>query len=192
MKLKFSAVVVAGAAFVLAACDTTAPTTIQGSASVASNAVESKTSGEGLAQLPAGFTTMAFAFSARVKADGSASGNFTEKYASANGIVDFDGEVTCVGFDPVNNRAWVGGVITRNGSTNPAMQTAIHQVGRDVWFRVVDNGEGSGAANDRTTVYGFTGAGGITTSAQYCATKPWAAGDVNTWAVIEGNIQVKP
>ena len=192
MKQRYIAFAAVGVAFVLTACDTNAPTTIQSNASAASNAVESKTTGEGTAQLPAGFTTMAFAFSARVKADGSASGHFTEKYASANGVVDFDGEVTCVGFDPVNNRAWVGGVITRNGSTNPAMQTAIHQVGRDVWFRVVDNGEGSGAANDRTTVFGFTGAAGITTSAQYCAVKPWAAGDANTWAVIEGNIQVKP
>jgi len=60
------------------------------------------------------------------------------------------------------------------------------------WFRVVDNGEGGGAVDDRLTVLGFEGGAGILTSAQYCATKAWTPGDVNTWAVIDGNIQVNP
>jgi hypothetical protein len=60
-----------------------------------------------------------------------------------------------------------------------------------VWFRVVDNGEGQGAV-DRTTVFGFEGGGGIATSEDYCAMQLWTANDANTWAVVNGNIQVRP
>jgi hypothetical protein len=83
--------------------------------------------------------------------------------------------------------------VTENNSTDPNFQTAIHQVGRDVWFRVIDNGEGAKAsAADRSTVLGFTGAAGFQTSADYCAGKPWPAGDANTFPVVDGNIQVRP
>lgn len=64
-------------------------------------------------------------------------------------------------------------------------------MGRDVWFRVVDHGEGESAA-DRTTVFGFEGAAGFVTSADFCAGRPWAANDARTWAVVEGNLQVLP
>jgi hypothetical protein len=67
---------------------------------------------------------------------------------------------------------------------------AIHQPGRDVWFRVVDNGEG-GDQVDRTTVFGFEGAAGFITSEAYCLGQPWAAGDANTWPVASGNIQTR-
>ncbi|HUF27491.1 MAG TPA: hypothetical protein VMM18_10985 [Gemmatimonadaceae bacterium] len=156
-----------------------------------SRAVEGITAGGGKAQLPPGFTLLRFAFNAKLHADGSATGRFQQLYESSGGTVDFHGVVTCVSFDAVNGRAWVGGVITQNNSTNAAVQGAIHQVGRDVWFRVVDNGEGESAA-DRTTVFGFEGAAGFITSAAYCAGQPWAANDANTWAVVEGNLQVKP
>jgi hypothetical protein len=176
----------------LAGCESPAPTSISDSSFevMTSRGANTATSGGGFAQLPAGFTLMEFSFNVK-SVPGGARGRFHEHYESAGGIVDFTGEATCVSFDPVNNRAWIGGVVTENNSTHPSMLTAIHEVGRDVWFRVVDNGEGNAAAGDRSTVYGFTGAGGITTSAQYCATQPWTAGDVNTWEVVEGNIQVK-
>lgn len=153
--------------------------------------VVASTSGGGHAQLPPGFSALRFSFTAQLKNDGTALGEFSQRYESAGGSVDFAGTVSCVSFDATNARAWVGGVITRNSSTNPAVQGAIHQPGRDVWFRVVDNGEGQ-APDDRTTVFGFEGAAGFITSADYCAGQPWTAGDVNTWPAIEGNIQVRP
>jgi hypothetical protein len=82
-------------------------------------------------------------------------------------------------------------VITPNRSKNPAAQAAIHQPGRDVWFRVVDNGQVLLAA-DRTTVLGFEGGGGIATSEEYCELRIWAPGDANTWAAVRGNINVRP
>jgi hypothetical protein len=146
--------------------------------------------GGGKAVLPPGFSALSFSFTANQHADGSASGEFHQLYESAGGIVDFRGTVTCLSSDSENGRAWIGGVITQNRSTNPAVQGEIHQPGHDVWFRVVDNGEGNSAV-DRTTVFGFEGGGGITTSAQYCNSQPWTAGDANTWAVASGNIQVR-
>ena len=149
------------------------------------------TSGGGKAQLPAGFSLLNFSFSANLTADGSATGQFRQFYESADGTVDFHGEVTCVSVDAVNHRAWIGGVVTQNNSTDPAARTSRHEVGDEVWFRVVDNGEGQ-SPSDRTTVFGFEpGPGGIITSAEYCARQLWTAGDANTWAVVRGNIQVR-
>jgi hypothetical protein len=160
-------------------------------ATLSLGAVVASTEGGGKAQLPPGFSKLEFSFNAKAKSNGAALGQFRQRYESAGGVVDFSGSVTCVTFDAANNRAWIGGVITANRSTNPAVLTPIHEPGRDVWFRVVDNGEGQ-APDDRTTVFGFEGGGGIITSADYCALQLWAAGDANTWAVVSGNIQVKP
>ncbi len=175
------------------ACET--PTGIESAAMqpvfTRDKAVVASASGGGKAQLPVGFSLLSFAFTANLRGTGGATGHFRQVYESASGIVDFQGTVTCVSFDADNNRAWIGGVITQNNSTHPGVQGAIHQPGRDVWFRVVDNGEGD-SPDDRTTVFGFEGGGGIITSEQYCEAKLWTAGDANTWAVINGNIQVRP
>jgi hypothetical protein len=94
--------------------------------------------------------------------------------------------------DPINRRAWIGGVITENLSEHPSFQTARHQPGHDIWFRVLDTGEGADAPPDRTTFTGFEGDLEIPTSAAYCAMQPWAEGDARTWPVTGGNIQVRP
>jgi hypothetical protein len=134
-----------------------------------------------------------FSFTAVVDGDGTAHGFFRQVRPRNGYVLDFDGEVTCVTFDAINHRAWIGGVIRQNRSTDPALQLAIHQPGRDVWFRTVDYGEGAGApAADRLTVFGFEGSAGITTSPQYCAAQLWPAGDANTFEVLNGNIQMRP
>lgn len=192
--MKLYPVVAAALAVTVAACDSPgrSPTALRGvDANAASQGVTGSATGGGKAQLPPGFSLLRFSLGVVTDGSGNASGQFSQRYVSSGGSVDFHGAVTCVSFDPVNNRAWVGGVITQNNSTNPATLTPIHQVGREVWFRVVDGGEGEGAV-DRTTVYGFEGGGGILTSAEYCQRQLWTAGDANTWAVIEGNIQVRP
>jgi hypothetical protein len=153
--------------------------------------VVASTAGGGQAQLPEGFSALKFSFNAKTTEDGTAFGEFRQRYESVSGSVDFRGRVTCVTFDAANGRAWIGGIITENSSTNPAVLTPIHEPGRDVWFRVVDYGEGQ-APDDRSTVFGFEGSLGIPTSADYCAAQLWAAGDANTWAVVAGNIQVEP
>jgi len=182
------------AAVAMAACEspTASPRKAAGDAASfkSDRGIIAATSGDGSAELPPGFGLVAFSFGANQHFANGGLGTFRQTRTRNGLIIDFAGRVTCVTVDAANNRAWVGGVVTENNSTDPNFRQAIHEVGRDVWFRVVDNGEGANAVADRTTVLGFTGAAGFTTSAQYCAGQPWAAGDVNTFPLVDGNIQV--
>lgn len=129
-----------------------------------------------------------FSMNALAKAAGSAKGEFRHTATLGGQLVDFTGRVTCLAVDPANQRAWIGGVVTTNNSTHPNFTTAIHQVGRDVWFRVHDNGEGGGAV-DRSTFLGFEGAAGIITSAEYCQARIWP-NDGSPF--LTGNLQIRP
>lgn len=149
-----------------------------------------KADGAGNAQLPPGFGVSDFEFDVKQNASGKLQGTFRMSRVRNGLTSDFSGELTCLSVDAENRRAWIGGVVTENRSTDPAQQTAIHQPGQDVWFRVADYGEPGSEIADRTTVLGFKGA--IPTSAAYCATMPWAAGDVNTFPLVAGDIRVKP
>jgi hypothetical protein len=136
-------------------------------------------------------TVVQFSFSAEQRTGGQAGGEFHIAFTDAGFSYDVHGAVICLSVDDVNHRAWIGGVVTRNETTDPDLQQDIHQPGRDVWFRVVDYGEGQSAA-DRTTFYGFEGAAGFLTSPEYCAGRPWPADDARTWPVLQGNISVRP
>jgi hypothetical protein len=93
--------------------------------------------------------------------------------------------------DRVNGRAWIGGEVTRNKSVaEPYASDARFQPGEDIWFRVLDNGQGQ-SSPDRTTFTGFMGDAGFDTSVAYCAGMPWPADDARTHPVSAGNIQVK-
>lgn len=133
-----------------------------------------------------------FAFSAVAHRDGTASGTFHHRTEDSTGTIDFTARVTCVAIDAANRRAWIGGVITENRSTSPGFTTVIHGVGHDIWFRVLDGGEGAGAT-DRTTFVGFESAA-IPTSASYCEQRIWPQDAQNpnlrTWPVTGGNISV--
>ncbi|HYN07226.1 MAG TPA: hypothetical protein VES67_07530 [Vicinamibacterales bacterium] len=133
-----------------------------------------------------------FAFNAVETGNGGAVGQLHYSLLFQGLPVEFYGRVTCFAVDSINHRAWIGGVITGNLSEHPSYTTPRTQVGRDIWFRVVDYGEGAGAPADRSTFVGFEGDRGIITSAEYCAVKLWVDGDVGTQPVIHGNIQVKP
>lgn len=125
-------------------------------------------------------------------ADGSANGSFRYSLVFFGELLEFHGRVTCMTTDAENGRAWIGGVITRNASTHPSWLTDVHEPGDAIWFRVVDYGEGEGVQPDRTTFVGFEGNAGIITSQEYCDRQIWAEGDARTWAVVDGDIQVRP
>jgi hypothetical protein len=185
------------AAVTIAACEspaTSAPRIAASDAASLQNdrGIIAAASGDGQAELPPGFGPIVFSYGANQHFVNGGLGTFRQSRTRNGLLIDFTARVTCVTNDAANHRAWVGGVVTENNSTDPNFQTAIHQVGQDVWFRVVDNGEGANATADRTTTLGFAGAAGFPTSAAYCAGKPWAAGDANTWPVVDGNIQVRP
>lgn len=148
--------------------------------------------GEFLVTIGEGFPGQ-FAFSGVQKsADGTATGNFRYSIVIFGELIEFHGRTTCMTVDPDNRRAWFGGVITRNASTHPGWLTEVHEPGDDIWFRVVDYGEGAGAASDRTTFVGFEGNADIITSEEYCGLQIWPEGDARTWEVTSGNIQVRP
>jgi len=140
-----------------------------------------------------------FSFSALQFADGRAKGQFRYELDLLDGIPDvidggvaaFHGRVTCLSVDLENGRAWVGGVVTKNASTQPFYRDdATTQVGKDIWFRVLDNGQGGQAEADRTTFVGFEGGAGIITSQEYCDEQPWPEDNARTHPVTQGNVQV--
>ena len=139
-----------------------------------------------------GFLDVVFSLNAKHKSDGTGNGQFRFSVELGGLPIDFHGEVICLTVDSVNGRAWIGGVVTQNNSEHPAFTDVIHEPGRDVWFRVLDSGEGDGSDMDRSTFLGFEGAGGIITSEDYCAAAIWPDDNERTSPVIEGNIQVRP
>ncbi|HUF46860.1 MAG TPA: hypothetical protein VMM93_03530 [Vicinamibacterales bacterium] len=161
-----------------------------GGSSAAGNGIVMSATGNGT--YDAG-VIVTFSMNALAKADGSAKGEFRHTTTLGGELIDFTGRVTCMAVDSANGRSWIGGVITENNSTHSSFTGAINQVGRDVWFRVLDSGEGNGVI-DRTTFLGFEGGGGIDTSAEYCEMKIWPNDPPNdrTGPLTSGNIQVRP
>jgi hypothetical protein len=155
----------------------------------ASEGVGSAATGGGhfLVSLVSGPLEVQFGFSAVAKADGSAQGSFHQSYTLEGQTTSYWGSVTCLSVDTVNQRAWIGGVLTKAQSDDPAAR----QVGEDVWFRVVDYDDDDPGQDpaDRSTVFGFTPL--FESSAAYCAGRPWPADDARTWPVIAGNINVR-
>ena len=149
-------------------------------ASAGDSNVATAVTGAGKFELPDG-TVIPFVYVAFKDAAGLVHGHFLQRQPGTLYV----GEVTCLTVDPVNHRAWVGGVIVYSNDPTPD-----HQAGDDVWFRVVDYGQDH-STPDRSTVFGFKGAAGFDTSAQYCAGQPWPAGDARTWPVTHGDIHVR-
>jgi hypothetical protein len=121
-------------------------------------------------------------------------GHFRHRTEDETGTIDFTGEVTCLAVDPLNRRAWIGGVITANRSTSPNFNTLdIHQVGHDIWFRVLDNGHDADEP-DRSTFVGFESVA-IPSSEAYCSMRIWPdvpVPNARTWPVTSGNLVVHP
>jgi hypothetical protein len=183
------------AAFVLvAACDTQEPkpTEIDVSADLAAGPATATGGGHFLITILGGLPGKLGFSTVQVGPGLAAEGQMRIETVLQGEQVEFHGRATCLAVDPENNRAWIGGVVTRNASTHPAFMTEIHEPGKDIWFRVVDYGEGDDAEQpDRTTFVGFEGAAGIITSAEYCEAQIWPDNDERTWAMTAGDIKVR-
>jgi hypothetical protein len=115
--------------------------------------------------------------------DGRVSGQF-QQHQPAFGFT-YKGQVTCFAVDPLNRRAWIGGVLTQSNDPDP-----VTEVGDDAWFRVLDPGNES-AEPDRSTFMGFEQPPpGIVTSEEYCRLKIWPDQNARTWPVVHGNIVI--
>ena len=182
-------------AVLLAACDSPQDPTGPPSGPLfsAGSRVTGHANGSGTFNIGAPGADVAFDLNALLREDGSASGSvhyFADLTDFGLAIIEMRFDVTCLALDVNLGRAWIGGVVTENNSTNELYATdPKRQVGRDVWFRIEDNGNGGSGTLDRSTQLGFEGSGGITTSAEYCASRPWLAAPGNP--VTTGNISVK-
>lgn len=154
----------------------------------AAGVVASATGGGHL--LISGVLDVKFSFNAVQQANGATHGKSRHSVIFQDQLVEFVADVTCVSVDTDNGRAWIGGVILRNNSEHPSFTTERTQPGRDIWFRVLDSGEG-GSEADRSTFVGFEGDADIITSLEYCAVQPWPADNERTSPIVQGNIQVK-
>jgi len=130
--------------------------------------------------LYAGIIPMQFSFGVARFADGSAAGSFHHFYVADGFTYDFWGAVTCATFDSVNHRAWIGGVLTKVTSTDPAVGLFP---GDDAWFRVLDSPDG-----DRSTAMGFVPL--FESSEAYCLQQPWPDDNARTHPVTSGQIKV--
>lgn len=138
-------------------------------------------SGHVFRDLGAGPELTTFSYNAIRRADDVTTGQFQFDFRALNLVVH--GTVTCV--TAAGNIAWIGGVIDRLRSDDPADQELV---GTDIWWRVTDRGEGSEDAADLTTSLLFTIAGNPTTAASWCADQPTRGVER---PINHGNIQVK-
>ena len=175
-------------ATLVAACDST-PTEAPIPAPQASNGISISATGGGH-YLLSGVADTKFSFSAVQKADGTAMGQFRMALEDSGFTYDFHAEVTCLAVDVVETgdgierRAWIGGVIKRNDTTDPGFQGGVFTPGHDIWFRVLDRDEG----DDLTTFVGFETVA-IPSSAAYCAGKPWRVNNMHL--ITNGHITVR-
>ena len=121
-----------------------------------------------------------FSFNAIDRGDGTATGNFQYDFR-ANGFA-VGGTITCV--TVAGNQAWVGGVVERVITDNPAFETLL---GLEMWWRSIDNGEGTTASPDSTTGLGFGFPGSVITKESWCADQPVA---LVLREVENGNVQL--
>jgi len=187
--------VLAGIGAVAVSCDRATPTALEPVSTprlATGGAVLAAATGAGTVDLStAGVPNLTFNLNALGYGDGKGSGTFRQRRETVGGVVDFTAEVICLTIDKVNRRAWVGGLVTKNNSTDPAFMTTIHEVGDHVWFRMVDYKRKDSDPVDRSTTLGFEGAAGFLTSPAYCAGKPWPAADARTFPVLKGDISVR-
>lgn len=181
----------------LAACDASSQLTPPSEVSFSQSAGLATATGGGQYLITLGTPEMPlelpgkFSFSAiQTSPDGAAKGHLRFTLDFLGEPVEFHGDVTCMTRDLSEGRAWIGGVITRNASeAEPYASGEIFNPGKDIWFRVLDSGEGAMTV-DRTTFVGFEGGAGIITSAEYCDVQLWAPDNERTWPVT-GNVQVR-
>ena len=122
-----------------------------------------------------------FSYSAVARADGTAQGEYQYDFRAADFFIH--GTVTCA--SKSGNAGWVGGVIDGIVSGDPADQALV---GTEIWWRVVDNGEGANTVADLTSSLLFAIPGLPITAESWCRNQD-VRGVMRD--VVNGNIQVR-
>ena len=154
---------------------------VQNSAAASPVVAQVMGSGHVLRNLTGDDELTTFSYSAVARADGTAQGEYEYHFRAADFFIH--GTVTCATVS--GNAGWVGGVIDSIVSADPADQSLV---GTEIWWRVVDNGEGANRPPDQTTSLLFAVQGLPITAASWCR-------DQNVRGVLRdvlnGNIQVR-
>lgn len=129
----------------------------------------STVSGQGGLSFGEGTKTQHFSFHASLDRDGNVSGSFESKSPSQS--IRSHGTIDCITFLD-DKTAILSGTITKIGGENN------YVVGTSIWFKVIDNGEGSKNGTDQFSDY-YIGAGGC---------YPY---NVRMRNIESGNIQIK-
>jgi hypothetical protein len=116
-------------------------------------------------------------FNARRYGDGSVKGQFDYHQTVEGETFKFNVDVTCMNIYD-GNRAKIGGVI--KVSNDPTLPPGVF-----AWFQVFDNGEGSNALPDRSSLVGF---GNEAANEAFCNSP--ALPRFGPWDVL-GNVQVR-
>ena len=123
-----------------------------------------------------------FTHQAQLLADGTVKGSYNIHLRSLDAV--FKGPITCLAV--VGNHAWAGGIAETVTSSNPNL-AALE--GQEMWFQVIDNGEGANDPPDITSSIGVTPVGGPPGQAlAYCQAMPPPRFPL---VVEQGNIQVR-
>lgn len=116
--------------------------------------------------------------------NGTADGVFKHSALGESGSIDIEGKVSCATLDSDSGRAWIGGQVTRNDSTNPRY---AGPAGADVWFRVLDRNLAKKEPMISLPVFREKD---IATAAVYCQTTPWS--DTGLLTVADGALAIFP
>ena len=139
------------------------------------------TFGRGIAKGPADMT---FMLNVELFEDESVGGTFSYSANTGAGTLDIEAEATCASLDHDAARAWVGGKITRNGSTDPRFSG---EPGTEVWMRALDRN----AEKMQPKISGPLLAGGEFNSAEdFCSKRPWS--DDEFYVVDPGALAIFP
>ena len=139
------------------------------------------TFGRGIAQAPVPLT---FMVNVSVFENDSVEGSFSYSATSTSGSLDIEAQVQCTALDHDAGKAWVGGKLTRNGSTDPRYTA---EIGSDVWIHLLDrNLDSLPPMVSAPTMRSAT----VRSAADFCKRRPWS--DEELYIVEAGALAIFP
>ena len=129
-----------------------------------------------------------FSLSAREYADGSVSGQYTDRFAQAIGGGGFHAVIDCLSISDDGNEAWVGGVITKGTFPDfPEPGDVFDLTGVRVVTRVRDNGTSAKDPPDQISLSVFFIDGDPTP----CTDQPTESPFFDLFDVPQGQVKVR-
>lgn len=162
-------------ALFLSACHLDQPVTPVDDGTVALRAPKPSASGQ--AGILIGEHVQHFSFHAQLNSDGTVSGSWESKSPSQD--IRAHGEITCLEFEGTNEAYLVGFITHFTLGEDPVF---VPEIGDEIWFNVIDNGEGNNSPPDLFSDWYWFGGNNA----------PCFNFSFPMIEIVTGNIQVKP